>query len=92
MSTGTSTWTASNGILYGNESQNRAGFYHSFNLSGNGDKIAYGEYGFEIYKGKVTVLSLSSSPTYRLEFLHIPKNAGTMIESIALENNITWGT
>lgn len=35
--------------------------------------------------------SSSSPSSYRLEFLHIPKNAGTMIEAIALEKNITWG-
>jgi len=38
------------------------------------------------------VIKKSVPPSsYRLEFLHIPKNAGTMIESIALEKNITWG-
>jgi hypothetical protein len=63
MTTGTSTWTVSNGIVYGKESQNRIGTFKSVNLSGNGDKIAYGANGFDIYEGKVTVLSLSSSPT-----------------------------
>jgi hypothetical protein len=28
---------------------------------------------------------------FRLEFLHIPKNAGTTIENIGLSHNLTWG-
>ena len=28
---------------------------------------------------------------FALKFVHIPKNAGTSIETIALKNNITWG-
>jgi hypothetical protein len=28
---------------------------------------------------------------FDLKFVHIPKNAGTSIENIALKNNIKWG-
>ena len=76
MKTGTSTWTVSNGIIYGKESQNRIGNFKSVNLSGNGDKIAYGAYGFETYEGKVNVLSLSSLPT-----LAITSNVGSINNS-----------
>jgi hypothetical protein len=38
-----------------------------------------------------TVLRSNDPSNFRLEFLHIPKNAGTTIEHIGLLNNITWG-
>jgi len=34
---------------------------------------------------------LSQHNKYRLELLHISKNAGTIIEIVAMQHNITWG-
>jgi gliding motility-associated-like protein len=76
MTTGTSTWTASNGIIYGNKNSNFLGIYKSHKLSEDGNKIIFGEMGFETYEGRVTVLSLSSSPT-----LAITSNIGSINNS-----------
>lgn len=36
-------------------------------------------------------VSLKSDTEYRLEFLHIPKTGGTLIEVIAKEHGVSWG-
>jgi hypothetical protein len=46
----------------------------------------------EIIQQNSTILRSSNpSKNFRLEFLHIPKNAGTTIEHLGLLHNITWG-
>ena len=72
--TGTSTWTASDGIIYGQENSNFIGAYYTFILSSIGTKIAYGAFGYNIYRGKVTVLSFSTSPTVTLTSSHANVN------------------
>ena len=87
IQTGTTTWTHSSGIFYGEDSASwgdRIGAYDSFSLSSNGSKIAFSAYGYNIYSGRIQVFQ---------NFFFLPNNspATLTITSDDSDNIITSG-
>ena len=64
VQTGTSTWTQSNGIFYGDDDTSwgdRIGANHSIMLSSDGLKIVYGAYGYNTFSGRIQAFNIPNT-------------------------------